>query len=112
MFLTVPRVDGDHRRLPIFSEAARVLPIDHRAARDNLHAFLFLQGDRQILPTDEILAHRMAPAHVAPFIAERIVLVKEVVLPFVIHHPIRVVHPVALRREMKAWTKWLGAYLR
>ena len=43
----------------------------------------------------------MAPMHVAPFPAIRIVLVKEVILPLVPHQPIGVIQPAAARREME-----------
>lgn len=43
----------------------------------------------------------MAPTHMAPFCSERIVLVEEVVLAFVVDETVRVISPVLRRREMK-----------
>src|SRR5262245_22232695 len=54
-------------------------------------------------PVDEIGAHRVSPAHVAPGIAERIVLIEEVVLALEEDEPVRVVHEVPLGREVEAW---------
>ena len=48
-----------------------------------------------------VLADRVAPGHVAPAPAEGVALVEEVVLAFVVDHPIGVVVPAARRREMK-----------
>jgi hypothetical protein len=39
---------------------------------------------------------------VPPAVAERVVLIEEVVFPFEEHEPVRVVHEVALRGEVEA----------
>src|SRR3954447_14176829 len=49
----------------------------------------------------EITAHRVPPGHVAPRVAERVVLVEEVILALVVDEPVRVVHPVLRGREME-----------
>ena len=49
----------------------------------------------------EVAADRVAPGHVAPRVAERVVLVEEVVLALVVDEPVRVVHPVLGRREVE-----------
>src|SRR3954447_10536151 len=48
----------------------------------------------------EITAHRVPPGHVAPRVAERVVLVEEVILALVVDEPVRIVHPVLRRGEM------------
>jgi hypothetical protein len=60
-----------------------------------------------VLPPEEIPAHRVAPAHVTPLVAERIVLVEQMPLPIVEHHAVGVVHPVPLGSEVEAWTERL-----
>src|SRR6476619_7192868 len=101
MLLAVSRVDGDERRFAVLSKAAGVLPIDDRAARENHHAILLRERERQVLPLHEITGDRMAPAHVPPFISFWIVLVKKVPLPLVEDHPVWIVHPVLRRCEME-----------
>lgn len=49
----------------------------------------------------EVGTDGVAPTHVAPFVAERIVLEEEMVFAFEIDEPIRIVGPVPARREMK-----------
>src|SRR3954449_3534882 len=49
----------------------------------------------------EITAHGVPPGHMAPRVAERVVLVEEVILALVVDEPVRVVHPVLRRREMQ-----------
>jgi hypothetical protein len=54
-----------------------------------------------VLPVHQVRAHRVPPAHVTPGITLGVVLVKQVVLPVEKHQPVRVVHPVLLRRKVK-----------
>ena len=111
LFRVVPGVDGDERRLAIFAQTAGVLPVHHRAAGEDHHIILFGQSQRQVLPVRQILADGVPPAHVAPRIADRVVLLKEVVLPLEVHHPVGIVHPVDFRREMKLRTITLAVVL-
>ena len=73
-FGSVPRVDRDQTMLTAGAEAARIVLVNDRAARENHHAVLFRQRHRQLLPMKKITADRVPPAHVAPLVAERIVL--------------------------------------
>ena len=59
------------------------------------------ERDRQFLPVDEIAADGVAPTHVAPGVAERVVLVEEVVFAVEPDQPVGVVGPVLARRKMK-----------
>ena len=77
------------------------MPVDHDAAREDHHALLFAQRDRQVLPVQHVGADGVAPAHMAPRLAEGIVLVEEVVLALVEDEPVRVVHEVPRRREVE-----------
>jgi len=60
-----------------------------------------------MLPVHEIAADRVAPAHVAPFVAARIVLIEEVPFSLVEDQSVWVIHPIPLRREMELRPKWL-----
>ena len=51
----------------------------------------------------QIRADRMTPAHVAPVIAERIVLKEKVILAVGIEQTVGIVHPVPQWREMISW---------
>src|SRR3712207_6961265 len=64
--------------------------------------FRSAERDGQVLPVQEVAAYGVAPAHVAPFVTERVELVEQVVLPVVVNHPVRVVHPVLRGRDRKS----------
>ena len=100
----VPGVDGDEARAVVslgLAEPARVVPVDDGTAGEDHHAVLFGQGDGQVLPVQHVGADGMAPAHVPPGLAERVVLVEQVVLALVEDESVRVVHEVAGRREVE-----------
>ncbi len=96
-----------HRRLAGPPEAAGVLQVHHRAAGEEhlghvaRSILLGLQRDRQLVPAQQVTADGVAPGHVAPLVAVRVVLVEEVVLAVVVDEPVRVVHPVLGRRELE-----------
>src|SRR5437667_1385899 len=54
-----------------------------------------------MFPMKEIAADGMAPAHVAPFVAERIELVEEMILAVIESEAVGIVHPIRGRRKMK-----------
>src|SRR5262245_23762802 len=49
----------------------------------------------------QVVAHGVAPVHVAPVPAIRVVLVEQVIFTFVVHQSIGIVEPSAARREME-----------
>src|SRR5512133_1718896 len=55
----------------------------------------------------QVAAYRVAPMHVAPVPAIRIVLVEKVIFPFEINQAIRVIQPSAPRSEMELRTERL-----
>jgi hypothetical protein len=66
---------------------------------------------------NQVPADSMSPTHMAPFVAKGIVLIEQVVFSLMIDHPVRIVHPVSLWREMKLRTerlsiKWMQPRLR
>ena len=58
------------------------------------------ERDGQFLPMHEIAADGVAPAHVAPRVAEGVVLEEEVVFAFEVDEAVGIVGPVAGRGEM------------
>ena len=54
---------------------------------------------------DQVAADRMTPAHVPPSIPVRVVLIEEMIFALVINHPIRIVHEVFRRSEVKLWAE-------
>ena len=48
-------------------------------------------------------ADGVSPRHVPPGIAEGVVLIEEVILPFVVDQPVGIVHPVAGGCEVELW---------
>jgi hypothetical protein len=103
--VAMPCVNGNHGRLPVLPKTTGIGVIDDRGAGVDLDFSLLGERERQMLPVDEIIADRMAPTHVPPFIAKGIVLIEEVVFAVVVDHAVRVVHPVSLRREMELGAK-------
>ncbi len=57
---------------------------------------------------NEVSADRMAPTHMAPFVAKGIVLVEEMVFSVIVDHPVRIIHPISLWREMELGTERLS----
>ncbi|MBA7647061.1 hypothetical protein ES703_54830 [subsurface metagenome] len=54
---------------------------------------------------DNIFTDRMAPGHITPLPAVWIMLIKQVILPIVIDHPVGIVVPAAAGSEMKLRTQ-------
>ena len=62
----------------------------------------------------EVAADRVAPTHVPPLVAKRIVLVEKMILALEVHRPIGVVAPIPLRAEMELGSKRfrVGCFVR
>jgi hypothetical protein len=76
----VAGVDCHEARFAGGAEAAGIVLVHHGASREDHDAVLFRESDRQFFPMDEIAADGVPPTHVAPGVAERVVLVEEVIL--------------------------------
>src|SRR5271168_2328742 len=100
------RVDGDEA-IRAGTQSARIVSIDHRASGENHDAVLFRERYGQVLPVDQIGTHRMSPTHVAPNIAERVVLVKEMILAFVEDQAVGIVGPIFRGAEVVLRTERL-----
>ncbi|GAA4118026.1 hypothetical protein GCM10022415_16490 [Knoellia locipacati] len=70
--------------------------------RTREHALVGIERDRHglLVPVDEVTARRVAPGHVAPAVAERVVLEEQVVDALVEDEPVGVVHPVLRGAEV------------
>ena len=68
------RVNEDHGRFAILSETAGVVPIDYRRTAEHRAEFVRIERFIEFFPLQKIAAHGVAPVHVAPFAAIRIVL--------------------------------------
>ena len=64
-----------------------------------------------MLPIDQIAAARVPPVHMPPAVAERVVLIVNVVIALVVERAVRIVHPVSGRREMKDRARGVGVRL-
>ncbi|MNL87938.1 hypothetical protein D3C87_2173720 [compost metagenome] len=58
-----------------------------------------------------IFARGVAPVHRAPYFRPGVILVEQMVGAIVKHHPVRIVHPVRLWREMELGTVLFGGVL-
>ena len=82
------------------------------AAAEDMILPLLLRGperDGHVLPENQVAAAGVAPVHVAPRIAKRIVLVVEMIVAAVEDRAVRIVHPVRRRREMIDGPRHVGA---
>src|SRR5947208_16636600 len=52
------------------------------------------------MPMQQVSAYGMSPAHVAPFVAERIILKEEMVFAFEVDQTVRIIRPVLTRRKV------------
>ena len=101
------RVDRDHGRVLGRAESGAVGLVDHdRAGEDVLDRTPLVVerlGDRErlLLPVHEVGAGGVAPAHVAPAGAVRVVLEEQVPGAVVVDQAVGVVHPVPLGREVQ-----------
>ena len=77
--------------------------VNHDTASKNHHAIFFGEGYRQFLPVHQVGADRVSPTHVAPYIAEGVVLEKQMILAFKEDQPVWVVRPVLARGKMELW---------
>ena len=72
----VPRIDG-HQAWPAGeAEAAGIAAVDNGAAGEDHDAAGFGYRHRQLTPMHGIARDRVAPAHMPPFVAERVELKK------------------------------------
>src|SRR5262245_48965219 len=55
------------------------------------------ERDRLVFPIDEVLAAKVAPMHVSPTVAVRVVLVEDVIVAVVVDEAVGVVHPIRRR---------------
>ena len=104
---SVSRVDGNHRGPLVCSETGRVAVIHHAATTKRHNSVFFRNGQRQVFPMRQVGADSVSPAHVAPGISRRIVLIEQVVFAAMKNKTIRVVHPVDFRSEVGLWSKRL-----
>jgi len=93
----VAGVDGDQARLTGCTEAAGIVLVHDGAAGEDHDAVFFRESDGHFLPVDEIAADGVAPTHVAPGIAEGVVLVEEVVFAVEPDEAVGIVGPVLAR---------------
>ena len=99
-------VDGDQttgRLLAgVGAEAAGVVAVFNRGSAKDHHAVPFGDGDGDFLPVDEIGRGCVTPAHVAPLVAEWVVLEVELVLAVEQDGAVGVVDPAVGRIEVDA----------
>ena len=92
---------GHQRRLVAGLKSGRVLPIDDGRTGEDRAELIGANRVFKLPPMNEVVAHRMAPGHVAPLDAVGIVLKEEVILAAEEDEPIGVVEPVAASAEME-----------
>ena len=69
---------------------------------------LWRERNRQMLPMNHVLADRMAPMHVRPIRAVRMMLIEQMILAVEIDRPVRIAHPVGRRQEVILRPVWIG----
>src|SRR5450756_53843 len=87
-------IDGNKAGYPTLAEAARIPLIHHDTAGKDHLAIVFRDRDGEFLPVQQIATDRMAPTHVAPCVATRVVLIEKMVFPFEKHQAVWIIGPV------------------
>ena len=90
-------VGGDQCPL---AEPRRAVFVDHGRARKDEMLVILEQGGGQFIPRREVAADGMAPRHVPPLLAMRIILVEQVPLAIGEDQPVGVAQPVGGGRIM------------
>ena len=106
------RVDEHLRGLAVAAQAAGVLPVDHRRAAEHRPQGVRRQGVADLLPVHQVAADGVAPVHVAPIPAVRVVLVEEMILAAVEDQPVGIVVPAAPRGEVELRPQRLAIEIR
>ena len=94
-------VHGDQGRVLPGPEAGGVVLVQHHAAGEDHFLVVLRNGQRELLPVGQVGADGVAPGHVAPGVAGRVVLEEQVVPALVVDQSVGVVHPVLGRGEVE-----------
>ena len=95
--------DGHQRRFCSLFKTGGIFFIHHHTSRENISMCIRIQSNGLVLPMYHVFTDGMAPVHRSPYRTVGIVLVKQMILAFVVHHTIGIVHPFGGRRKMKLW---------
>ena len=99
---------GNDRWCIALLPTGRILFVHHGTTRKRVISPGFIvDGNRQLPPMHQVVAHRMSPVHVAPLPAVRVVLEEEVPHAIVVDHTVGVVVPTEFLREVKLRTERL-----
>ena len=98
-------VDENERGNALFPETACIVRINDGAAAEHGAERIRREGVRQFRPLEQVFADGMAPMHVAPIDAIRIVLEEHMIFGVVEDEAVRIVVPPAIGREMNQWTQ-------
>lgn len=88
------RVEGDQWISFALFEPSRILPVDDSGSGEDGSEFVRFQRVVELGPMHQIRTDSVAPGHVTPLNAVRIVLEEEVVFSLIENQPVRVVYPV------------------
>src|SRR5690606_7057818 len=92
---------GEYGYQRIAAEPGRIVLIDHGTPREDGTQAIGKEADGLFFPMHKVGACGMRPVHWPPNGTIGIMLKKQVVRAVMVHHPVRVVHPVCLWREME-----------
>ena len=74
-------------------KTAAVAPVHHRRPRPGRTEISGIDGFRQFRPVHQVRADRVAPVHVVPRPAIRIMLITQMILAIVINHAVGIIQP-------------------
>ena len=100
--------DGHHGGIFAATQARAVVPVYHRTARKDGSKAVGVECNGKMLPVHQVGTDGMAPVHGSPYIAIGIVLVEEVVFPFIEDHAIGIVRPHGVGAKMELGTVLFG----
>ena len=89
------REGSNHGGSLAFIESCGIIIVDYCRTGEHCSQMVGIQSVRQFGPMYQVLADCMAPVHVLPVSFERIMLVEQVILTFIINQSIRVIDPTS-----------------
>ena len=98
--LAMARVDRNEAVGFRGAKTGGVFMIDDDASGEDHDSIFFWNGNRQLLPMEQIGADCVAPAHVSPLVSKGVVLEEEVILALEVDEAVWVVRPVFSGREV------------
>ena len=104
-FHIVRRVDSHHRFLTVFRKSAAVIFIVCHTSGVHCSDLIRVQGNRQMLPVNQVFRYCMTPVHRSPYNVIWVMLIIQMPDTIDVNQSVRIVVPVFLRCKMNVRSK-------